>query len=185
MNSLLESIQKNLGYLPLEKINPNTQDVNPFKKKPGIHSLPQAAIPAMTWGLLNGLQSEEGSQIILHEEIADWPEAVFGKKASELVSRTAEYAGTSLEYTRQEIIHIANGVVRLIREASGKMKNQESIYQLAAQQKNETLLYLPAALHLGDLVNNNPMDDRTHRMEGPISSIMHAIENRFNQAISL
>jgi len=48
--------------------------------------LPQAAIPAMTCGLLNGLQSTEGSQVILHdEEKTDWLDAISGKKARELV----------------------------------------------------------------------------------------------------
>jgi hypothetical protein len=180
MKSLIESIQKSLGYQPLQKMDPNTQDVKTDEKNLALRSLPQAAIPAMTCGLLNGLQSKEGAEIILHDENADWLEAIFGKKAVELVSRVANYSGTSLEYTRQEIIHIANEAIRLIREANDKTVDQQSIHQYASQQKNETLLYLPAALHLGDLINNNPMDDRTHQMEGPISSIMHSIENKFN-----
>jgi hypothetical protein len=180
MKSLLESIQKNLGYQPLQKIDPNTQDIKTDEKNLGLRSLPQAAIPAMTCGILNGLQSKEGAEIILHEENANWLENIFGKKSKEFVERIAEYAGTSAEYTRQEIIHIANEAVRLIRQAIIGNEDQEGIHHYAAQQKNETLLYLPAALHLGDLINNNPMDDRTHQMEGPISNLMHSIENRFN-----
>jgi hypothetical protein len=180
MKSVLESIQKNLGYQPLQKIDPNTQDIKPNEKNLGIHSLTQAAIPAMICGLMNGLQTKEGAEVILHQENADWLETIFGKQAQDLVERIAEYAGTNIEYTRQEIIHIANEAVRLIREAVSGKQDQESIHHYAALQKNETLLYLPAALRLGNLVNNNPMDDRTHQMQGPISSMMHSIENRFN-----
>lgn len=180
MKSVIESIQKNLGYQPLQKIDPNTQEIKPNEKNLGIHSLPQAAIPAMTCGLMNGLQTKEGAEFILHHENTDWLENIFGKQASDLVARIAEYAGTNIEFTRHEIVHIANEAVRLIREAVSGSQDQESIHHYAALQKNETLLYLPASLRLGDLVNNNPMNDRTHQMQGPISNFMHAIENRFN-----
>jgi hypothetical protein len=180
MTSLLESIQKNLGYHPLQKIDPNTQDVKINERFQALHSLPQAAIPAMACGILNGLQSEEGSDIILHGENTNWLQAIFGEKAEELVSRVANYAGTGLEYTKQEIIHIANEAVRIIRNSLSRTHDQQTIYQYAAMQKNESVLYLPARLHLGDLIDNNPLDDGTHQMKGPISSLMHSIENKFN-----
>jgi hypothetical protein len=180
MTSLLESIQKNLGYQPLQKIDPNTQDVKPDEKNLGMGSLPQAAIPAVTCGILNGLQSEEGARIILHEENTNWLQSIFGKKTEELIKRVADYAGTGLEYTKTEIMHIANEAIRIVRDSLDGAKDQEAIYHYAAEQKNESLLYLPAMLHLGDLVNNNLLDDRTHQMEGPISSLMHSIENKFN-----
>jgi hypothetical protein len=39
---------------------------------------------------------------------------------------------------------------------------------------------LPPALQMGDLLNDNTMDDRTNKMEGPISSMMHSIENKLS-----
>ena len=38
-----------------------------------------------------------------------------------------------------------------------------------------------AALHLGKLLDNPNMDDRTNKMEGPVSSFMHKIENIFSE----
>ncbi len=180
MTSLIESIQKNLGYHPIFKMDPNTQDVKADENRAGIRSLPQAAIPSMACGLLNRLQSPEGAEKILRTENANWPGLVFGNNLKELIQKIAKYAGASIESTRQEVIHIANEAVRLIREAVADAKSQEAIHAFAAGQKNESLLYLPGALGIGYLINNNPLDDRTHKMQGPISSLMHTIENRFN-----
>jgi hypothetical protein len=41
-------------------------------------------------------------------------------------------------------------------------------------------LYLPAALQIGQLLANDDLDDRTHKMEGPISNLMHSFEKRFS-----
>ena len=47
-------------------------------------------------------------------------------------------------------------------------------------QRHNILVYLPAALQLGDLLNDNAMDDRTNKMEGPVSNFMHNIENKLS-----
>lgn len=180
MKSLIESIQKNLGYQPITKMDPNTQDIKTRENQAGIRSLAQAAIPSMACGLLDKLQSPEDAHKILHGDDINWVDMVFGQKAKEFIKRMANYAGTSLDYTRQECVHIANEAVRLIREAVGTVRDQATVHSYAAAQKNETLFYLPEALHLGDLINNNPLDDRTHKMQGPVSSLMHSIENKFN-----
>jgi hypothetical protein len=41
-------------------------------------------------------------------------------------------------------------------------------------------VHLPAAMQLGYLLNDNAMDDRTNKMEGPVSSFMHTIENKLS-----
>jgi hypothetical protein len=49
-----------------------------------------------------------------------------------------------------------------------------------ARNKPDTLLYLPPSLDLGTIFKNNNLDDRTGKMEGPISSLMHSVEKAFN-----
>ena len=36
-----------------------------------------------------------------------------------------------------------------------------------------------------DLLNDDSLDDRTNKMEGPISNLMHTIENKFSGRIKL
>ena len=47
-------------------------------------------------------------------------------------------------------------------------------------QRHGILVHLPAAMQMGDVLNEESLDDRTNKMEGPISNFMHAIENKFS-----
>ena len=49
-----------------------------------------------------------------------------------------------------------------------------------SNQLNNILPYLPAALHMGDFLNDTTLDDNTNKMEGPISSLMHTIGAAFS-----
>ncbi|MEO7924436.1 MAG: hypothetical protein ABIR30_12220 [Chitinophagaceae bacterium] len=48
-------------------------------------------------------------------------------------------------------------------------------------QRHNILVYLPAALNLGDLLKDESLDDRTNKMEGPVSNFMHKIEDILSQ----
>jgi len=45
-------------------------------------------------------------------------------------------------------------------------------------QRHTILSHLPAVLKIGDTLNEETFDDRTNKMEGPVSSFLHKIENR-------
>lgn len=51
---------------------------------------------------------------------------------------------------------------------------------IVAQNKPDILMYLPPSLELGTILRNNNLDDRTGKMEGPVSSLMHKMEKTFN-----
>jgi hypothetical protein len=78
--------------------------------------------------------------------------------------------------------HIASESVRVVREHISDLHNENEIAAFVAHHKQEVLLYLPASLQLGVLLGNNNLDDRTNKMEGPVSSLMHRIERQFNSS---
>ena len=47
-------------------------------------------------------------------------------------------------------------------------------------QRNNILPFLPAELQMGELLHDNTLDDRTNKMEGPVSSIIRAIGGGFS-----
>jgi hypothetical protein len=47
-------------------------------------------------------------------------------------------------------------------------------------QRSEILKYLPGGLKLGELLNDEGLDDNTNQMQGPVSTLMHKIENAFS-----
>jgi hypothetical protein len=44
-------------------------------------------------------------------------------------------------------------------------------------QRHSILSHLPAAMKMGDVLNEETFDDRTNKMEGPVSSFLHRIED--------
>lgn len=183
--NLVESIQKNLGYEQLHKVDPNIQDVSGEVKSFGIDSIAQAAIPAVLCGLDNFIQSNNASMAVLGgtNSPAKPIPLIFGNKEEELIGKIADYAGSTVQTTDKEVEHIANEAIRLIKQAiPGEDIN--AARTLLANQHDNFLLYLPASLQIGYLLNKNSLDDRTHKMEGPVSTLMHKIEKTFNSSES-
>ena len=67
--NLVESIQKNLGFQPLQKIDPNTQEVKKPENMSAQDYLPQAAIPVVLLGLYKFSCTEEGNAELLRGEL--------------------------------------------------------------------------------------------------------------------
>jgi len=179
MTNLILHIQKNLGYPELHKIDPNTQDVKPDEKIFGTHTNAQAAIPAVICGICSRLNSSEGVELIMAANHQNSIDMIFGKEKTELINRIAEYSNTSNEVVCQECEHVANEAVRLIKEHLPGTGSPGDIAFFLNEQRANALLYLPASIQLGRLINDNQLDDRTHKMQGPVSSLMHVVEKQF------
>ena len=63
-------------------------------------------------------------------------------------------------------------VVKNILGADASIKEVKTYF---SGQKNNILLYLPAVLNIGELLNDSTLDDKTNKMEGPLSSLMQNI----------
>jgi hypothetical protein len=179
MINLIELIQKNLGYSELHKIDPNTQDIKTDEKNFGMQTTTQAAIPAIVCGLCYKLGTSQGMERLLSAENKQWMDIIFGKEKDELISSIANYSNIQGIMVEQECDHIANEAVRLLKENLPGTTNPAGTALFLAEQRANALLYLPAALQLGKLLNDNQLDDRTHKMEGPVSSLMHSMEKQF------
>ena len=84
------------------------------------------------------------------------------------------------KHSLQELEHIASESLRVVKERSVGIASRISIRNFVAKNKPDILLYLPPSLELGTILNNNNLDDRTGKMEGPVSSFMHKLEKTFN-----
>ncbi len=178
--NLVESISKNLGYSDIQLVDPNSQDVKTGNKSFGLQSLVQGGIPSVICGLYNYTRSVEGVDDIANGNHPEgWFKTIFGDKSDELAHHVADYAGTAMDSTTTEMEHISNEAVRAVRQAvaSGKATDAGA---LLSDERNNTLLYLPASLHIGEILGNNNLDDQTHKMQGPVSSFLQNIEKHFN-----
>jgi hypothetical protein len=180
MFNLVESIQKNLGYATLYKVDPNTQDIDQKEKSFGNNSLAQAGIPAVLCGLFNYVLQPEGNNFSLLPENVKWLPLIFGNRLSEIIERIAAYAGTSVANAKGELEHMADEAVRLLKTNIIVKDDISTLRAFSIEHKNDALAYLPGSLRTGEILGNNSLDDHTHKMDGPISGLMHSLEKHFS-----
>jgi hypothetical protein len=183
--NLSEVIQKNLGYPPLHKADPNSQEVKDSSKQPEINVLSQAAIPAVLTGLYRYVQTDEGAADFLRgDNSTDWSDRIFNWDKNMAVRKIANYAGATTTTVEGVINDIANESVKVVKAnlpANGGIKEVKLFFN---DQRNVILSYLPAVLHVGDFLHDAELDDRTNKMEGPISTMMHNIGSAFSKPVT-
>ena len=183
--NLLETVQKNLGYPPLHKIDPNTQDVIADEKTPAEDKFSQAAIPAVLTAMFNYVQSDEGAAAFLQNESnANWIGKIFDDKTKEAVQTISSYALQSNADPVLKMNEIAEEAVKVVKENIGEHADIKEVKFFFSNQINTILLYLPAALHMGKLLQNDTLDDTTTKMEGPVSSLMKSIGSAFSTPVT-
>jgi len=100
------------------------------------------------------------------------------KAPGEMIQVVADYAGISAEESGNRMNAIAAESVRLIKLDIGEKGTILDLKNLMADQRNFILPYLPAAMQLGAMLDDSTLDDRTNKMQGPVSGLMHAIGNK-------
>jgi hypothetical protein len=178
--NIIETIQKNLGFNALVKIDPNTQDTPDAGIVIGNDAIAQAGIPAILLGIYNRLESDPDLRLLDAEPQGSCLEQVFGKSTEVVVKRIYDYSRIQDKHSVQQLEHIAAESMRVVKEKIGESANETVIRNFVARNKPDTLLYLPPSLDLGTILKNDNLDDRTGKMEGPISSLMHSVEKAFN-----
>jgi hypothetical protein len=181
--NIAETIQKNLGFGIIHKVDPNSQEVADKEGSHGNTALAQAAIPSILIGLFNRLEKEpDVSWLSGNQPTGSLLEKIFGKTCREIVEHVSVYSRIPDKNVKQEMEHIASESIRVIRDHISDLTNEDKITAFVAHHKQIVLLYLPASLQLGILLGNNNLDDRTNKMEGPVSSLMHHMEKKFNSS---
>jgi hypothetical protein len=179
--NLTEVIQQHFGYPPLLKIDPNTQHTKQDGSAHAEERFSQAAIPAVLIGLYKYTLTDIGAEVVLSGlNSSNWVKEIFPGYNDKVVKRIAHYADTSQEDTNEKLNAIAEKATSVIRENTAPKHDILSVKNFMAAQRNNILPYLPADLHIGELVDDPAIDDKTNKMEGPISSFMHAVGDVFS-----
>lgn len=180
-NSLIKTIQQNLGYPPLQEIDANTDEplVNDDAKTK--NPLSQAAIPAILAALYQYSRADEAAETIAHGDLsADWLAFIFGDQKETVLVHIADYAGLSADDTIMMLTIIVKESITVIRKEIQPDGGMMAVKELLGESKDDILLYLPASLQIGKLLHDDTIDDSTHKMGGPFSILMHAIGGAFS-----
>jgi hypothetical protein len=181
--NIIETIQKNLGFDALKKIDPNTQETVGTDTVMGNSAVAQAGIPAILLGIFNKLE-EQPDVNMLQTESGNLLENIFGKSSASLIQQVENYSKVRDKHIAQQLEHIASESLRVVKEGIGEPADEAQVRKFVAKNKPETLLYLPPSLELGTLLKNNNLDDRTGKMEGPVSTFLRSVEKAFNTSSS-
>jgi len=177
--NLLLSIPKNLGYPPLKKIDPNTQDIPSDKYETDEEKLNQASTTAVLIAMYKYTRSNEGAEQVLCGDISgNWLNTILGDTSEDAIRKVADYAHSSEEQAAQKMEIIAKEGVRIIRESNPVAVND--VKNILMLEKNMILTHLPPALNMGNLLNDETIDDRTNKMEGPFSTFMKNLGSAFS-----
>ena len=178
---LAETVQQSLGYAPLKKIDPNTQEVTVKDGVPDKNSFAQAAIPSILTAFYKYIQTDEGAASFLQNKYPnEWVDHIFGDQSQEAIASIATYTNELKGDPVLLMNQIAEEVVTEVKKYLQEEADFKDLRLFFSNEKNNILLYLPAELNMGGLLDDETLDDQTNKMEGPISSLIQNIGTVFS-----
>jgi len=124
---LVECIQKEMGFPPLQKIDPNIQETKE-RSLTQRQGLAQAAIPAVLAGFFGTTRTDRGCNLILTGAASEnWVNVIFQDNKLYVVEKVAHYAGLSLNETALAMEDIAREAELTIRKAIGEKPTIEKL----------------------------------------------------------
>jgi hypothetical protein len=180
--NLITTVQHNLGYPPLHKANPNTQEAQQVTE---VDKFGQAAIPGVITGLYRYIQSDEGATAFLNEDgSSEWVSRIFRGHKNDVIATISSYADQNTGDPVEAMNMIANEAVKVARTQLPATAGVKDVKLFFRGQRNNILPYLPAALHMGEWLHDETLDDNTNKMEGPVSSMMKGIGSIFSSPVT-
>ncbi|RYY47329.1 MAG: hypothetical protein EOO06_12685 [Chitinophagaceae bacterium] len=183
-NNIVTSVMEKFEIESFIKINPNTQK----EERPGAaaganaQQFEQALVTAVLAGLYKFGSTDDGARQIMSATEADAPQLLhefFIDHKAAVTNGLATYGSVAPIQVNQLMEKIAIVSVNAVRDAVGADAKPAAVRSYIAGQRHNILVYLPPDLQFGKLVGDDILDDRTNKMEGPVSSLMHFIENLF------
>lgn len=180
--TLIQQIQQNLNIPPIQKIDPNTQAVKTDAVVIEKHTIEQAVLPAVLAGLYKYSTTDTGCETISNGTCDNWTGSMFADNEQDIIQHVAEYAGVTSNEAHDKMEYVAREAVNVINQNLKSTNSSTGLKDYLLSQRRDILTYLPAELHAGDILNDNTIDDRTNKMEGPVSSFMQKLGNLFTSS---
>jgi hypothetical protein len=175
---IIEQVRNYIGSKPIPKIDPNTQAPN--DKLSSTPDIGNAVIPAVLVGYYKNTRNENDAAKLMHaEENNANLEYLFGNEKANVITSVANYTHVSETYAEDEMKQVVSAIKDVLIK-DNKNLNGNTISNFFTSQRSNILKHLPVELNMGELMNDTSIDDRTNKMEGPMSGMMHTIEKVFS-----
>lgn len=175
--NIVEAIQARLGTRAVNKIDVNASHQSETQKPGATDHGMQGAVAAVLVALYRFGKTDEGAARLADSTTANWLQVLFMNKENIVASKVADYSDTSADDAKNVMADVADEAVQEVHRNVGNNATPQKIKTYIASQRHNILAYLPAELEMGRLLDDSALDDRTNKMEGPVSSFLHWIEN--------
>ncbi len=175
--SIIQQVIAQLGLPEIDKVDPNLQDIPDRKSLTGLQKLTQAVVPAVLLGIANIVTDEPGAHEAAGSERLLSVQRIFPNRYEDIVQSIVRYAGATEQEVRSLMNQVAITTEFIIRDRIGEDLSLLKVRDYIIGEKHHIYFYLPPQLQMGTLMGDASQDDRTKKMEGPFSNIMHKIED--------
>ena len=115
--NLLEKVQQNLSYAPLQKVDPNKEKVDFENVNEGEVHFSKVAIPAVLIGLYKYSTTDEGAAEILRGDYStNWVSKIFSDTKVEVIESIASYVDQSRLNSFEQMDNIADEAIKVAKE---------------------------------------------------------------------
>jgi len=178
--NIVTAVQERMGFDEFEKIDPAYQQTN--EERPDHYA--QAATIAVLTGLYKYAQDPEGAVEIAGNGSDQILDHIFKGKKEKIMEAVGSYDHDIQDGTSVFMQKIAQVSVEILHnEAKSGGETAENIQSVLSGQRHNILSYLPPDLHMGSAMNDQTLDDRTNKMEGPVSNLVHFVEDIFSEKV--
>ena len=176
-----EQLQQKLNYPPLQVIDANT---GLPENEAQFDELRQSVLITFLAGLYKSTRTKEGAFLISSQITATALLSSIFVNQEAITEQIASNTNQTFDLVKTKLEEVATGFLSIDEYKSNATATNEddNFKTLLTSQRHEILRYLPGKLKIGDLLNDESLEDNTNKMEGPVSSLMHKIENAFSSA---
>ncbi len=176
---ITEQLQQLLNYPQLQVIDANT---GLPENEAEFDALSQSALITFLAGLYKATRTTEAAALINSQKTStDLLSSIFTKE-EDITAKIALYANETADTVNRKLDEIATGFLSIdeYKSQDAGASTDDNLKTQLTSQRHEILKYLPGKLKIGALLNDTTLGDNTNKMEGPVSSLMHKIENIFS-----
>ena len=171
--NIVTAVQERMGFAPFSKIDPNdANNTAVLADSEGYYE--QSATLAVLAGLYRYGSNPEGAVALTQPDHDTLLTTILHGREARIAHVISNFGPHSYEETIGFMKKIAVTAMEILHE-----QVVGTIQDILVSQRHNILTYLPPEIQLGKTLQDNSMDDRTNKMEGPVSDLMHFFENVF------
>lgn len=164
--SIIKSLQEKYGE-NFHKIDANDPSQAQTIRPETTNYLKQACVSSLLAGI-GDYTSDPGIPVLPNASNEDSLNVIFKNHLPQIKTAIARYAHDSEEKVERYLLKTYGRVQETINEIIGD--DPKAIQTAFHAQSDEILSYLPSSLGISEILDHSGIDDRTHKMNGLLSS---------------